>query len=133
MAIDFGDARIGIAISDVTGTLTGRAFIIEERDFDRAARRVAEEASAGGVARLVLGFPRNMDGSLGPRAEKTQEFAALLERASGLPVILWDERRTTVDASRILSEVGKSGRKKKKLLDAVAASLILEGFLSSDR
>jgi putative Holliday junction resolvase len=131
MAIDYGDARTGIAVSDLTNTLTGDAFVIPGHNPEQVAQAVAQEAVARGVGTLVLGFPKNMDGTLGPRAEKCRDFAALLESASGLPVILWDERRTTVDAHRILSANGKRTVRHRKTVDAVAASLILEGYLAS--
>ena len=82
---------------------------------------------------LVLGYPKNMDGTLGPRAEKAELFAQELEAAFGLPVHLWDERRTTIDAHQILFNQGKDGRKRKKIVDAVAASLILENYLDFKR
>lgn len=131
MAIDYGDARTGIAVSDLTNTLTGDAFVIPGHNPEQVAQAVAQEAVARGVGTLVLGLPKNMDGTLGPRAEKCRDFAALLESASGLPVILWDERRTTVDAHRILSANGKRTVRHRKTVDAVAASLILEGYLAS--
>ena len=131
MAIDYGDARTGIAVSDLTNTLTGDAFVIPGHNPERIAEAVAQEARSRDVGTLVMGLPRNMDGSFGPRAEKCRAFAALLETASGLPVILWDERRTTVDAHRILSANGKRMVKHRKTVDAVAASLILEGYLAS--
>jgi len=131
MAIDYGDARTGIAVSDLTNTLTGDAFVIPGHNPEQVAQAVAQEAVARGVGTLVLGLPKNMDGTLGPRAEKCRDFAALLESASALPVILWDERRTTVDAHRILSANGKRTVRHRKTVDAVAASLILEGYLAS--
>lgn len=131
MAIDYGDARTGIAVSDLTNTLTGDAFVIPGHNSEQVAQAVAQEAVARGVGTLVLGLPKNMDGTLGPRAEKCRDFAALLESASGLPVILWDERRTTMDAHRILSANGKRTVRHRKTVDAVAASLILEGYLAS--
>ena len=83
-----------------------------------------------GAERLVMGFPRNMDGSEGPRAALYREFAALVERECQMPVVLWDERRTTVEAHNILSDCNYHGKKRKNTVDAVAASLILEGYLS---
>ena len=85
------------------------------------------------VTEIVMGFPRNMDGTEGPRAELYRDFAALVEDTAGLRPVLWDERRTTVDAHRILFEAGKNARKRKKTVDAVAASLILEGYLDHRR
>ena len=86
-----------------------------------------------GVEELVMGFPRNMDGTEGPRAELYRTFAGRVEEATGLKPVLWDERRTTVDAHRILFDAGKNGKKRKKTVDAVAASLILEGYLEFRR
>ena len=131
MAVDYGDARIGLAFSDLMATLVGEAFTIEEWNFERAVQRICEEAQKRGVVRIILGKPLNMDGSAGPRAEKSAALAAFLQAESGLEVILWDERRTTVDAHRILSETGNRGKKRKAKVDAVAASLILEAYLAS--
>ncbi len=130
MAIDYGDAHTGIAISDPTGFLTGFTTTITAYRPDAAAEQVAALAAEYGVGELVLGHPRNMDGSLGPRAQKAEEFAGLLEKITGLSVVLWDERRTTIDAHQILFHAGKNAKKRKKMVDAVAASLILEGYLT---
>ena len=120
MAIDYGDARTGVAVSDPTGLLAGQTFLIKSR-------------KAQGAEELVMGYPRNMDGTLGPRAEKYAAFAKKLEAATGLPVILWDERRTTVDAHRILGEQGIRAKNRKDKVDAMAATLILEGYLDRKR
>ena len=90
MSIDYGDARIGLALSDPTGTLCGNAWTLEEWNFERAADRVCAAAAEHGAGRLVLGLPKNMDGTEGPRAEKSRAFKALLEEKSGLEVVLWD-------------------------------------------
>ena len=129
MAIDYGDAHTGIAISDPTGLLTGVSTTIHSRRQEQVVEQVCALAREYGVEELVLGYPKNMDGSLGPRAEKAEAMAALLREAAGLPVVLWDERRTTVDAHQILMQNGQNARKRKKTVDAVAASLILEGYL----
>lgn len=92
MAIDYGDQRIGLAVSDLLGMLCGEAWTMNEWDMERASKRIAEEAAGREVGTLVLGLPKNMDGSEGVRAEKSREFKAMLERDSGLPVVLWDER-----------------------------------------
>ena len=131
MAIDYGDRRIGLAVSDMTGMICGEAWTMEEWDMERASRRISDEARARGVERLVLGLPKNMDGSEGPRAEKSRELKELLEKDSGLPVTLWDERRSSIEAHAILHANGKKEKKHRKTVDAVAASLILEGFLGS--
>ena len=129
MAIDYGDAHTGIAISDVTGTLAGFTTVIDSRK----AEVVVQEILQHGVTELVLGYPKNMDGTVGPRAEKAAAFAETLRQAAGLPVTLWDERRTTVDAHNILFNNGKNAKKRKKVVDAVAASLMLEGYLTRKR
>ena len=130
MAIDYGDARTGVAVSDPTGLLAGQTFLIKSRKAQVVLEELAALAKAQGAEELVMGYPRNMDGTLGPRAEKYAAFAKKLEAATGLPVILWDERRTTVDAHRILFAAGQNAKKRKKTVDAVAASLILEGYLT---
>ena len=133
MAIDYGDARIGLAVSDPTGLICGEAWTMQEWNMERAASRICDEAKARGVEHLVLGLPRNMDGSEGPRAELSRKFAALLEETGGIPVTLWDERRSSIEAHAILHTVGKKERSHRRTVDAVAASLILEGYLGSLR
>lgn len=132
MGIDFGDARIGLAVSDLTGTLVGEAWTMEEWNMERAAMRIAEEAKKREVGTLVLGLPKNMDGSEGPRAEKSRQFRELLINESGLPVILWDERRSSIEAHAILHAAGKREKIHRRTVDAVAASLILEGYLGKN-
>lgn len=129
MAIDYGDARTGVAISDATGLLAGFTTVVHGYRQETVAQEIARLAKAHGVERIVLGLPRNMDGSEGPRAQLCREFGALLETETGLEVAMWDERRTTVDAHRILTETGNRGKKRKEKVDAVAATLILEGYL----
>ena len=131
MAIDFGDARTGIAVSDLMNMMTGDAFVITEWNPEVIADKIAAEAKARSVGTLVLGLPKNMDGTVGERAEKCLAFSKLLKEKTGLPVVMWDERRTTVDAHRILHNNGKKMKSHKKNVDAVAASLILEGYLAS--
>ena len=131
MAIDFGDQRIGLAVSDLLGMLAGDAWTMEEWNMERAAKRIAEEAKLRDVGTLVLGLPKNMDGSEGPRAEKSRQFREMLIAESGLPVILWDERRSSVEAHAILHANGRREKDHRKSVDAVAASLMLEGYLRS--
>lgn len=133
MALDYGDAHTGVAISDPTGLLAGFTTTIHTRQAEEAAQQAAALCREYGVEEIVLGHPVNMDGSLGPRSRKTKVFQALLAQAAGLPVTLWDERRTTVDAHQILFRNGKNGRQRKHAVDAVAASLILEGYLTRRR
>ena len=133
MAIDYGDQRLGLAVSDPTGLLCGEAWTMQEWNRERAAQRIAEEAARREVGTLVLGLPKNMDGTEGPRAEKSRAFRELLLKDSGLPVVLWDERRSSIEAHAILHQNGKREKQHRKSVDAVAASLILEGWLGSGR
>ena len=130
MAIDYGDAHTGVAVSDPTGLLAGFTATIDAYRPETVAERIAALAEEHRAEELVLGHPVNMDGTLGPRSEKARAMKALLEERTGLPVVLWDERRTTIDAHQILMNNGKDARKRKKTVDAVAASLILEGYLT---
>lgn len=130
MAIDYGDARTGVAVSDALGMLTGMTTVIHSRKSEVTAQEIARLARENGVERLVMGFPRNMDGTEGPRAALYREFAAQLTRVCGMDPVLWDERRTTIEAHQILNAGNYHGKKRKNTVDAVAASLILEGYLS---
>ena len=130
LAIDYGDARTGVAVSDALGMIVGQTTVIHSRNPQKTAQELARLVKGCGAERLVMGFPRNMDGSEGPRAALYREFAALVERECQMPVVLWDERRTTVEAHNILSDCNYHGKKRKNTIDAVAASLILEGYLS---
>ena len=130
LAIDYGDARTGVAVSDALGMIVGQTTVIHSRNPQKTAQELARLVKECGAERLVMGFPRNMDGSEGPRAALYRDFAALVEQECQMPVVLWDERRTTVEAHNILSDCNYHGKKRKNTVDAVAASLILEGYLS---
>ena len=130
MAIDYGDAHTGVAISDLTCQLAGYTETVHSRKQEKVAARLKELIDEYEVTELVLGYPKNMDGTAGPRAELAAAFGQTLEEAYGLPVSLWDWRRTTIDAHNILLAAGKNGKQRKKNVDAVAAALILEGFLT---
>jgi len=130
MAIDYGDARTGVAVSDGLGLLAGYTTVIHLRDPEQVLDELAALAREREAAELVVGLPRNMDGTEGPRAELCRAFAGRLEARTGLPVTLWDERRTTVEAHQILHASGKRMKSHRKTVDAVAASLILEGYLA---
>lgn len=131
MAIDYGDQHTGIAVSDMMGVLAGDAWTIDDWNPQSLADRIAEEVKSRDVGTLVLGYPLNMDGTEGPRAEKSLEFAELLTEKAGIKPVMWDERRTTVDAHRILTENGRYGKRRKQTVDAVAATLILEAYLGT--
>lgn len=130
MGIDYGDARTGIAVSDLLCSIVGTTCVIPSRNEQKALADIVRIAKENAVGEIVVGLPRNMDGTEGPRAQLCREFAAKVEEAAGLPVLLWDERRTTVEAHNILSEHNYHGKKRKNTVDAVAASLILEGYLA---
>ena len=133
MAIDYGDARTGVAISDPAGLLAGYTTVIQSRKAEQVTEELCRLIRERQVDELVMGFPRNMDGTEGPRAELYRAFAAGLEAASGMSVNLWDERRTTIEAHQILHTGGKKMKQHKANVDAVAASLILEGYLAKKR
>lgn len=133
MAIDYGDARTGVAISDLLCSIVGSTFVVPSRNTDKAIADIVKLCRDNMVGTIVVGLPRNMDGSEGPRAELCRTFGEKLGQAAGLPIKMWDERRTTVEAHNILSEHNYHGKKRKNTVDAVAASLILEGYLNSLR
>ena len=127
MGIDYGDARTGLAVSDEMNILVGEAWTLNEWNPERVADVIAQEAQKRNVGRLVLGLPKNMDGSEGPRAEKCRDFAELLRSKTDIELVMWDERRSSIEAHAILHANGKKEKKHRKTIDAVAASLILEG------
>ena len=133
MGIDFGDARTGVAISDLLCSIVGTTTVIHSRNAEKTADEVCRLVASNGVGEIVVGLPKNMDGTEGTRAELCRGFAKLVEEKTGITVSLWDERRTTVEAHNILSEHNYHGKKRKNTVDAVAASLILEGYLAYRR
>lgn len=130
MGVDFGDARTGIAVSDLLCSIVGTTTVIHSRNMEKTIAQICEMVKSSDVGEIVVGLPKNMDGTEGSRAELCREFAGKLEEATGLPVKMWDERRTTVEAHNILSQHNYHGKKRKDTVDAVAASLILEGYLA---
>ena len=133
MGVDYGDARTGIAMSDLLCSIVGSTTVIHSRNSEKTIEQIIELIRQYEVTEIVMGLPKNMDGTEGARAELCRQFAARLEAASGISVHLWDERRTTVEAHYILSEHNYHGKKRKNTVDAVAASLILEGYLTFRR
>ena len=133
MGIDYGDARTGVAISDLLCSIVGSTQVVPSRNREKAIADIVRIAKEQQVGQIVVGLPRNMDGSEGPRAGLCRQFAEALREAAGLPVTMWDERRTTVEAHNILSQHNYHGQKRKNTVDAVAASLILEGYLNYRR
>lgn len=131
MGIDYGDARTGLAVSDAMNILVGETWTVNQWDANALADEIIRQAVARGVERFVLGLPKNMDGTEGARAEKCREFAALLGSKTDIPIIMWDERRSSIEAHAILHANGKKEKKHRKTVDAVASSLILEGYLGT--
>ena len=130
MGVDYGDARTGIAISDLMCSIVGSTMVVPSRNREKAIADIVKLCKDNLVGEIVVGLPKNMDGTEGVRAELCREFADLLKEATGLPVTMWDERRPTVEAHNILSQHNYHGKKRKNTVDAVAASLILEGYLN---
>lgn len=133
MAVDYGDARTGLAVCDRTEFLASPVGVIEEKSFAKTAEKIVYASREYEAGMIVVGLPRNMDGSEGARAKKCRRLADTLRAVVTVPVELWDERRTTISAANILSENGTYGKKRKAVLDAVAATVILENYLSYRR
>lgn len=133
MGLDYGDARTGVAISDLLCTLVGSTTVLPSRNEEKLLADVVRLTKENGVGTIVVGLPRNMDGTEGPRAEACRAFAEKVKKITGVDVEMWDERRTTVEAHQILSDHNYHGKKRKNTVDAVAASLILEGYLAYRR
>ena len=130
MGIDYGDARTGVAVSDLLCSIVGSTCVVPSRNREKAIADIVKLARENDVGSIVVGLPKNMDGTEGPRAELCREFAEKLREATGLEVAMWDERRTTVEAHNILSQHNYHGKKRKNTVDAAAASVILEGYLA---
>ena len=130
LSVDYGDARTGLAISDSSEFLASPIGTITEYNAEKLAEKIKAEAASRGAQQIVMGLPVNMNGTKGERAQKCEAFGKLLEEKTGLEVVMWDERSTTVSAHRILNEVNVRGKKRKAVVDAVAAVLILESYLA---
>jgi putative Holliday junction resolvase len=133
LGLDLGEVRIGLAISDETGTIASGLGVYTRKSLDEDLEHLKALAEQYGVERIVLGLPVNMDGSLGPKAQEAQEFNRRLEEALQIPVELFDERLTTQEAERVLIEADMSRRKRKRVRDQLAAVVILQGYLDRRR
>ncbi|MBQ8814639.1 MAG: Holliday junction resolvase RuvX [Lachnospiraceae bacterium] len=134
MGLDLGSKTVGVAVSDPLGITAQGVEIIRRESEDKLRRtlaRIETLAKEYQVEKFVLGYPKHMDNTIGERAQKSEAFKEKLERRTGLPVILWDERLTTVAADSAMDEAGLSREKKKEYVDMIAASLILQGYLDS--
>lgn len=133
LAVDYGDTRTGLAVSDRSEFLASPVGTITERNAQRLAQKVADAVKEQGAELIVVGLPINMNGTKGPRAEKCEEFAQMLRELVECPVEMWDERSTTVTAHNILNTTNVRGKARKAVVDTVAATIILEGFMDHRR
>lgn len=133
MAIDLGDVRTGVAFSDVTGFIAGRSVTITCRDREALADQLCQMAERERPGEIVVGLPLNMDGTEGPRAEKSRAFGAMMAEKTGIAVVYADERGSSITANRILSDAGKKRGRQRAQVDAVAAAIILQSYLDSKR
>ncbi len=131
IGFDYGDSRIGVAVSDLLGLTAQSVGLIAEKNFEKQVIKVLEYCDEYKAEKIVLGMPKNMNGTIGERGEKTQLFADALREKTSVPIIFWDERLTTSAAHRTLSESNVSGKKRKGILDKIAAVFILQGYLDS--
>lgn len=129
LGIDYGDSRVGIAVSDALGWTAQPVTVISEKDKNIQIERIKQYIAEYNIEKIVMGLPKNMNGSIGERAEKTKDFAALLGEETGMEIELWDERLSSSAAHRTLAEGKVSGKKRKGLVDKIAAVFILQGYL----
>lgn len=133
MGIDYGDVRIGIAVSDLMGWTAQGLETIHRKGEEHDLDRIGELIEQYDVNKIVLGFPKNMNNTIGPRGELSQQFAAILQEKFGLPVLLWDERLSTMAAERMLVSADVSRKKRKQVVDKMAAAIILQNYLDSQQ
>lgn len=130
LAVDFGDARTGLALCDPLEMMASPVGVVQQKDPEATARQVAAEAKRLEAQEIVVGYPINMNGSLGPRSQVCREFAGRLAALVDCPVRLWDERGTTVSAIGYLNATNTRGKKRKAVVDAVAATIILDSYMA---
>ncbi len=133
LGVDYGDVRTGLALSDPSGLLASGIGYIKESGMRHTAIKVAEEARTRGAESIVVGYPKNMDGSEGPRTEVVRAFVELLKEETDLPILLFDERLSTMEAHRFLSMTDTRGKKRKQVVDTLSAQIILQDFLDRER
>lgn len=129
MAVDYGDSHTGLAVCDKTETLASPVGVIHERNFNACLEKTAAAVKEYEAGEIIVGNPINMNGSRGPRSEKCELFAEKLKEMTDVPVKLWDERSTTVTAHNLMNEANKRGKKRREVIDSVAAAVILESYL----
>ncbi len=130
MAVDYGASRTGLAVCDRTEFLASPVGVIHEKDYMQTINKVAIATKEYDVKEVVIGYPKNMDGSIGEKAKKCEDFAEKLQQIIEIPVRLWDERQTTMQAANYLNEINVRGKKRKDVIDEVAATIILESYLA---
>lgn len=133
LGVDFGDSRTGYATSDSLGFSAHTLETYSEKNARKVAEHTAELAKKLNAEKIVLGYPKNMNGTVGERGKKTKAFAKLLGEMTGLEVILWDERLTTVSAHNLMNETNTRGKKRKASVDKIAAAFILQAYLDSTK
>ena len=133
LAVDYGDKRTGLADCDPSGMIASGIGTISEGGMTKTAERVAAEAAARGAKRIIVGLPKNMDGTEGERAEVIRMFADKLATFTNIPIELYDERMTTMVAHRFLTESGTFGKKRKGVVDTLSAEIILQNYLDRER
>jgi putative Holliday junction resolvase len=131
MALDVGGRRIGVAVSDPLGIIARSLEVIVRRTDESAVERISELAKDQDVGEIVVGFPRSLSGDVGPQAEAVKSFASQIEEAVDVPLVLWDERLSTVTAARLMRDRGQSARDSKATIDSVAAAVILQDYLDA--
>ena len=133
LGVDFGDSRTGYAVSDALGFSANTLEVYSEKNINKVAQHTAELVKNLGVEKIVLGFPKNMNGTVGERGKKSKTLAKMLRELTGLEVILWDERLTTVSAHNLMNQTNVRGKARKESVDKVAAAFILQGYLDSNK
>lgn len=133
LGVDYGDKRTGLAECDVSGLIAGGIGTISEGGMRKTAVRVAEEAAKRSCKKIIIGFPKNMDGSEGPRADVIKAFGAILSELTDIPIDYYDERMTTMVAYRFLGETGTYGKKRKETVDTLSAQIILQNYIDRER
>ncbi len=131
LGVDFGDSRTGYAVSDILGFSANVLDAFKCRKLEVVAEHTASLVKELGIEKIVLGFPKNMNGTIGPRAEKTQILSEEIKKLVDIPIILWDERLTTVSAHNLMNETNIRGQKRKDSVDSISAAYILQGYLDS--
>ena len=133
LGVDFGDSRTGYAVSDALGFSANTLEVYAEKNMNKVAQHTADLAKKLGAEKIILGFPKNMNGTVGDRGKKSKALAKMLRELTGLEVILWDERLTTVSAHNLMNQTNVRGKARKESVDKIAAAFILQGYLDSNK